>query len=62
MVDKKRNSKREKGAAPPDYIPAIFGWMTMDDQVEHAREIAAFIEKTDEQKQKDQSSTKNTSS
>ncbi|MFW5984973.1 MAG: hypothetical protein ACOCQ1_01720 [Halanaerobiaceae bacterium] len=44
MSEDKRKPEREKGAAPPDYMPAIFGWMTIDDQVEHAREITDFMQ------------------
>ena len=37
--------EREKGKAPPDYVPAIFGWVSQEQQAESAREIAAFTEK-----------------
>jgi len=43
----KINSEREKGAAPPAYMPSIFGWMTMKDQEEHAREIVDFVNEID---------------
>ena len=42
MTKKENNPEREKGAAPPDYMPAIFGWMSMNEQAEHAKEIADF--------------------
>ncbi len=51
MTREKKDPEREKGAAPPDYMPAIFGWMSMEDQREHAREIVDFtkdINKNDE--------------
>ncbi len=37
--------EREKGAIPPDFIPAIFGWISMEDQLENAREIVDFLDK-----------------
>ncbi|MFW6270201.1 MAG: hypothetical protein ACOC4G_08990 [Bacillota bacterium] len=37
-------SEREKGVAPPDYMPAIFGWMAQEEQTEQAREIVDFLE------------------
>lgn len=42
--DKERpeHAEREKGAPPPDYMPAIFGWMNMEDQAEVAKEIVDF--------------------
>jgi len=46
--EKKIKSEREKGAAPPAYMPSIFGWMTMEDQEEHAREIVDFIQDIDQ--------------
>jgi len=39
------SSDREKGAPPPDYMPAIFGWMTSEEMEEHAREIVDFVKK-----------------
>ncbi len=57
MNDKKKiPSDREKGAPPPDYMPAIFGWMTFEEMEEHAKEIVDFTNKlksnTDNKKQK----------
>jgi hypothetical protein len=42
MKKKKIHSEREKGASPPDFMPSIFGWMTLEEQREHAREIVDF--------------------
>jgi hypothetical protein len=46
------SSDREKGAPPPDYMPAIFGWMTSEEMEEHAREIVDFVKKIKPQKKK----------
>lgn len=45
MKEKKVIPEREKGTPPPDYIPAIFGWITFEDQQEQAREIVDFTDK-----------------
>lgn len=42
---KKIDAEREKGAPPPDYMPAIFGWMSLEEQEEHAKEIVDFTKK-----------------
>ncbi|ACL69923.1 hypothetical protein [Halothermothrix orenii] len=47
MTEKDIKPEREKGAPPPDYMPAIFGWMSFEDQEEHAREIVDFVKKLD---------------
>jgi len=48
--------EREKGAAPPDYMPAIFGWTTQEDMEEQAREIVDF---TSQLKRKDKNKKRN---
>ncbi|MFW6238351.1 MAG: hypothetical protein ACOC5A_03870 [Halanaerobiales bacterium] len=47
MKQEQEKSEREKGAAAPDYMPAIFGWTTQEEQLESAREITDFTEKLD---------------
>ena len=37
--------EREKGSAPPDYMPSIFGWISMEEQAEQAKEITDFTKK-----------------
>ncbi len=44
MSDKNK-PEREKGAAPADYMPAIFGWLNMEEQAEQAREISYISKK-----------------
>ncbi|MBM7623393.1 hypothetical protein [Sporohalobacter salinus] len=41
MVDKDVNHdpEHEKGAPPPQSMPALFGWMTLDHQREKAKEL-----------------------
>ncbi len=46
MVDK-NDPEREKGAAPADYMPAIFGWLNMEDQAEQAKEISNISRNTE---------------
>lgn len=41
--DKQPDPEREKGAAPPDYMPAIFGWISFEEQQEQARELVDFV-------------------
>ena len=43
--DKKRRPEREMGTAPPDYMPAIFGWMSLEEMAEQAEEIVDFTSK-----------------
>ena len=43
--DKKRRPEREMGAAPPDYMPAIFGWMSLEEMAEQANELVDFTAK-----------------
>jgi hypothetical protein len=45
MIKKKVPPDREKGAPPPDYMPAIFGWMTSEEMEEHAKEIVDFTKR-----------------
>ncbi len=51
MKDKNK-PEREKGGAPADYMPAIFGWLNMEDQAEQAREISAISKNTEKGEQK----------
>ena len=46
----KVKAEREKGAAPPSYMSAIFGWMTPDAQKEHANEIVDFLQELEKEK------------
>lgn len=41
MVEKDINDdpEREKGSPPPQSMPALFGWMTLDYQREKAKEL-----------------------
>ncbi|MFW5786985.1 MAG: hypothetical protein ACOCV3_01835 [Halanaerobiales bacterium] len=39
MKLRKERPQREKGAASPQYMPAIFGWMKPEYQREQAREL-----------------------
>jgi len=45
---RKKPPEREKGAAPPDYMPAIFGWTTPEEMEEQAREIVDFTSQLEE--------------
>lgn len=53
MSKDKIPADREKGAPPPDYMPAIFGWMSFEDMEEHAKEIAGFTKKLKSVKEKE---------
>ncbi|MFW5996009.1 MAG: hypothetical protein ACOCQB_01955 [Halanaerobiaceae bacterium] len=52
MKQKKDKPEREKGTAPPDYMPAIFGWTTQEQQLECAREITDFTEQIERKNSK----------
>ena len=51
----KIKAEREKGAAPPAYMPSIFGWLTVDAQQEQAKEIVDFIEELDKENKENKS-------
>ncbi|KXS36950.1 hypothetical protein [Candidatus Frackibacter sp. WG13] len=55
MVDKKVNHdpEREMGSPPPQSMPALFGWMTIDYQSERAKELVEISKSLSPAKGKD---------
>jgi hypothetical protein len=56
MVEKKVNDdpEREMGSPPPQSMPALFGWMTIDYQREKAKELVEISNELTPVKNKDE--------